>query len=185
MQLRISFMLLFMRVLGVGRVGALVGGIVFAFGSFFVAQIQHENVVRSAAWLPLVLLFVEQMFFLFGARFCAYTSAAPVAVGQMLAGYPVLWHLVLFAVFFVGFISLFVVMFSTVALHRAPSTSPAHDGPPPPAFFLGFFGMWLVMMLGWASNVGFSIYLAVRANEGKWTRYPLVGRIAMRLGGFG
>src|SRR5437762_2734938 len=97
----------------------------------------------------------------------------------------VLWHLVLFAVFFVGFISLFVVMFSTVALHRAPSTSPAHDGPPPPAFFLGFFGMWLVMMLGWASNVGFSIYLAVRANEGKWTRYPLVGRIAMRLGGFG
>src|SRR5205814_2312781 len=38
---------------------ALVGGLVFAFGSFFVAQIQHENVVRSAIWLPLVLLFVE------------------------------------------------------------------------------------------------------------------------------
>ena len=37
----------------------MVGGLVFAFGSFFVAQIQHENVVRSAVWLPLILLCVE------------------------------------------------------------------------------------------------------------------------------
>ena len=43
----------FLRVLGTGRLGALVGGLVFAFGSFFVAQLQHENVVRSAVWLPL------------------------------------------------------------------------------------------------------------------------------------
>lgn len=54
-----SFMLVFMRVLGVGPLGALIGGLVFAFGSFFVAQIQHENVVRSGVWLPLVLTFVE------------------------------------------------------------------------------------------------------------------------------
>lgn len=54
-----AFTIAFLRVLGVGRVGALVGGLVFGFGSFFVAQIQHENVVRSAVWLPLVLLCVE------------------------------------------------------------------------------------------------------------------------------
>lgn len=54
-----AFMLAFLRVLGVGQIAALIGSIVFAFGSFFVAQIQHENVVRSAVWLPLVLLCVE------------------------------------------------------------------------------------------------------------------------------
>ena len=54
-----AFMLALLRVLGVGQVAALIGSIVFAFGSFFVAQIQHENVVRSAVWLPLVLLCVE------------------------------------------------------------------------------------------------------------------------------
>jgi hypothetical protein len=54
-----AFMYVFMRVLGVGRAGGLLGGLVFAFGSFFVTQIQHENVVRSAVWLPLVLLCVE------------------------------------------------------------------------------------------------------------------------------
>ena len=54
-----AFMLAFLRVLGVGRWGALVGGLVFGYGSFFITQIQHENVVRSATWLPLILLFVE------------------------------------------------------------------------------------------------------------------------------
>lgn len=54
-----SFMLALLRVLGVGRAAALVGGLVFGFGSFLVTQIQHENVIRSAIWLPLVLLCVE------------------------------------------------------------------------------------------------------------------------------
>jgi hypothetical protein len=54
-----AFTIAFLRVLHVGRPGALVGGVVFAFGSFFIVQIQHENVVRSAVWLPLVLLCVE------------------------------------------------------------------------------------------------------------------------------
>lgn len=54
-----AFMYAFMRVLHAGRPGALMGGLVFAFGSFFVTQVQHENLVRSAAWLPLILLAVE------------------------------------------------------------------------------------------------------------------------------
>ncbi|HYU18715.1 MAG TPA: hypothetical protein VEQ11_08455 [Chloroflexota bacterium] len=54
-----SFMLAFLRTLGLRPWGGLVGALVFAFGSFFVTQIQHENLVRSAAWLPLILLLVE------------------------------------------------------------------------------------------------------------------------------
>jgi len=52
-------MLAFLRVLGVGLTAALVGGLTFAFGSFFVTQLPHENVVRTGIWLPLILLFVE------------------------------------------------------------------------------------------------------------------------------
>ena len=42
-------------VLGLGRLPCLLGGITFSLGSFFVAQQHHENVTRTAAWLPLVL----------------------------------------------------------------------------------------------------------------------------------
>lgn len=51
-----------LRVLRVGPLGATVGGLVFAFGSFFVAQMHHENVVRTAVWLPLALVPLELAF---------------------------------------------------------------------------------------------------------------------------
>lgn len=35
-------------------------GLVFALGSFLAAQIHHENIVRTAAWLPLLLAVVER-----------------------------------------------------------------------------------------------------------------------------
>jgi hypothetical protein len=57
-----AFMIGFLRVLSVSRWGALVGGLVFAFGSFLITQVQHENVIRSAIWLPLILMFVERSF---------------------------------------------------------------------------------------------------------------------------
>ena len=34
---------------------AALAGVVFALGSFLAAQIHHENIVRTAAWLPLTL----------------------------------------------------------------------------------------------------------------------------------
>ncbi|MFN0070889.1 MAG: YfhO family protein [Chloroflexota bacterium] len=48
-----------LRVLGVGRAGATVGGISFSLGSFFVAQMHHENIVLTAAWLPVTLTCIE------------------------------------------------------------------------------------------------------------------------------
>ncbi len=43
------------RVLGVGRTGAVFGGIVFALGGFMIGHLDHGNILRSAAWLPLTL----------------------------------------------------------------------------------------------------------------------------------
>jgi hypothetical protein len=57
-----TFMFIFLRTLRVGRVAAVGGGLVFAFGSFLTAQMHHENVVRSAVWLPLVLAAMERGF---------------------------------------------------------------------------------------------------------------------------
>ena len=49
------FTYLYLRNLRLEALPALGGGLVFAFGSFLSAQMHHENVVRSAVWLPAVL----------------------------------------------------------------------------------------------------------------------------------
>ncbi|MCA1647302.1 MAG: hypothetical protein LC797_18210 [Chloroflexi bacterium] len=54
---------LYLRTLRVEPVPALGGALVFAFGSFVTAQMQHENVVRSAVWLPAVLTCAERALF--------------------------------------------------------------------------------------------------------------------------
>jgi uncharacterized membrane protein len=91
----------------------------------------------------------------------------------------VFWHLCAFVGFFFGMIGFFVFMAATVGFDRAPHSN-AHNEPPI-AFFVSFFGLWAVMMASWAVNVGFSVYLAVQASSGRWTRYPLVGSLARRI----
>ena len=49
----------YLRLVGAGSLGALVGGLVYAFGSFLVVQMHHANVLSSSIWLPATLLFVE------------------------------------------------------------------------------------------------------------------------------
>ena len=48
------------RVLGVGRFGAFIGGLSFAYGSFMVGHLQHDNIMRTAVWLPWLLLAAER-----------------------------------------------------------------------------------------------------------------------------
>jgi hypothetical protein len=43
------------RVLGLGRAGSAFGGVAFALGGFMFGHLDHGNIVRSAAWLPLTL----------------------------------------------------------------------------------------------------------------------------------
>jgi hypothetical protein len=43
------------RVLGIGRLGSAFGGVAFALGGFMFGHLDHGNIVRSAAWLPLTL----------------------------------------------------------------------------------------------------------------------------------
>jgi len=54
------FTYLFLRTLRLDALPSLGGALIFAFGSFLSAQMHHENVVRSAVWLPAVLLCLER-----------------------------------------------------------------------------------------------------------------------------
>jgi hypothetical protein len=57
------FTYLYLRTLRLDAVPSLGGALVFAFGSFLSAQMHHENVVRSAVWLPAVLACAERSVF--------------------------------------------------------------------------------------------------------------------------
>ena len=53
---------LYMRRIGVGRIGALVTAIIFTFGGFLTAHIEDTNLVAAAVWLPWVLLALENLY---------------------------------------------------------------------------------------------------------------------------
>ncbi|MBI5666370.1 MAG: oligosaccharide flippase family protein [Chloroflexi bacterium] len=52
-------MFLFLRGLGIGRFGALVGGVVYQLNGFFIAHAVFPMIVGAAVWLPLILLMIE------------------------------------------------------------------------------------------------------------------------------
>jgi len=54
------FTFAYLRNLRLDPLPALGGGLVFAFGSFLTAQMHHENMVRSAIWLPALLTCVDR-----------------------------------------------------------------------------------------------------------------------------
>lgn len=53
------FMVLFLRGLGIGRVGALVAGVTYQLSAFFVISAVFPMIVAAAVWLPLILLMIE------------------------------------------------------------------------------------------------------------------------------
>lgn len=61
---------------------AILAGVVFALGSFLQAQIHHENIVRTAAWLPLMLGLAERALRASPTARTAWTAAGALAVGM-------------------------------------------------------------------------------------------------------
>ena len=52
---------LYARRIGANQMGALVTAIAFAFGGFLLAHLGHTNRIAAAAWLPWILLAIEQL----------------------------------------------------------------------------------------------------------------------------
>ena len=80
------FAFAFLRTLGLGRSGALVGGVAFQFCGFFITWAELPTLVNVGVWLPLVLLCVERFF---QSRRMAYAVAGGGVLGvAVLAGHP-------------------------------------------------------------------------------------------------
>jgi hypothetical protein len=81
-----AFMYAFLRTLRLEPLPALGGGLVFAFGSFTTAQMHHENVVRSAVWLPAALLCLERAVFRVPKSALIWSALGALAFAQAALG---------------------------------------------------------------------------------------------------
>jgi len=137
------------------------------------AMLAHVLSIFGGFIGPLVIYFVKGK----DSRFVAFHSLQAI-----------FWHLACMVGMvggaFVGFGA--VVGFTAAHAPPAPLPAPAPHAhaPPPPGFFFAFFGLWALMMLGWVLNAGYVVYLAIKANSGQWCRYPVVGGIVTRAGGY-
>jgi hypothetical protein len=77
---------LYLRTLRLEPLPALGGALVFAFGSFVTAQMHHENVVRSAVWLPAVLLCAERALFRVPRSIFVWSGLGALAFAQAALG---------------------------------------------------------------------------------------------------
>ncbi len=71
----------FVRTLGLSRTASVVGGLVFAFGSFMVGQLHHANMSMSIIWLPLALRYAELAIQTTGSRRSVNIVLVGVALG--------------------------------------------------------------------------------------------------------
>jgi uncharacterized membrane protein len=84
-----------------------------------------------------------------------------------------IWQLCYMALFFVGFFLFFFSMAATI-FHSASAPHPGSG--PPPAFLLFFPLFWLFAMFGWVANVILGVLYGIKANQGEWAAYPIVGK---------
>jgi uncharacterized protein len=69
----------------------------------------------------------------------------------------------------------FALIFSTVVLH------PGSKGAPPPAIFLVFPLFWVGFMGLWGLVLVVAIVYGIKAGQGEWVAYPVLGNLARRM----
>jgi uncharacterized membrane protein YfhO len=76
---------LFLKNLGLSKISALLGSIVFAFSSFLMIRLEFGMVGHTAIWLPLALLAIDKLFQ--ENRYCWWLLAVVSLACSLLAGY--------------------------------------------------------------------------------------------------
>ncbi|MGE3908067.1 MAG: hypothetical protein AB7K36_01860 [Chloroflexota bacterium] len=90
---------LYAQALGANRLGSTIGALAFAYSSFMVGHLQHDNIIRSAIWLPWLLLTAEYSLRTGGARRLAWMALAALILALTAVGVhiqPLLMSLLLF-----------------------------------------------------------------------------------------
>jgi uncharacterized protein len=125
------------------------------------AMLGHILQLFSGFIGPLVIYIVKRE-----SRFVAFHAAQAL-----------IWQGIYFVVAMVGMVAWFVLLFGTFAMH-------ANSGPskgPPVAIFLIFPLIWLFFMTGWLVTFILGIVYGIKANQGEWAAYPIIGGWARRL----
>lgn len=89
-----------------------------------------------------------------------------------------LWQAAYLVIIMLGMMVMFATMFATL-IHQHPNA--ASNNAPPLAFFLGFGALWLVFMIGGFGNLILAIVYSIKAYHGKWSAYPMFGRLAHKI----
>ena len=84
-----------------------------------------------------------------------------------------IWQVIALVAMIVGFVGFFVLMMASVV------TTAQNSKEVPKAFFL-FPLIWLGFLGQYALNIVLAVVFAIQCSKGKWTRYPLIGRLALR-----
>lgn len=121
------------------------------------------HILQIFSWFigPLVILLVKR-----DSRFVKFHATQAL-----------IWQIVLMITGMCGMVFFFLFMFLTISTQA----HNAHANAPPAGFFLGFAAIWLLWMGMMALNLVLSIVYGIKAHNGEWAQYPLIGRLAWRL----
>jgi uncharacterized protein len=87
-----------------------------------------------------------------------------------------LLHIAYFLLIMVLMVAWFAIIFSTIA-HAAITKSAG----PPVGVFVVLPLFWLGFMAGWICILVIAIVYSVKASNGEWAEYPVLGRLARKL----
>jgi uncharacterized membrane protein len=116
---------------------------------------------------PLIIYFVKR-----DSRFVAFHALQAL-----------LWQITYFVLFFGCFVAVFVTMFATIPWNPPPHPPGTPPPGPPPALFVLFPLLWLLAFGGFVLNLVIGIVYCIKANNGEWAAYPVIGRLARRIVG--
>jgi uncharacterized membrane protein len=91
-----------------------------------------------------------------------------------------LWQVVVLIIWMGATFVWLGVIFSLVLAH---SGQPQTPGFPPLHMFIGFGAIWLAVMAISMTNLFLGIFYGIKAGNGKWAEYPVIGKLARRIVG--
>ena len=110
---------------------------------------------------PLVILIVKRK-----SRFVSFHAIQAL-----------IWQGTYFVLAMIAVVIWFILFFGTIAMH-------VHTGPssgPPFEIFILFPLLWFFFLGGWLVTLILAIVYGIKANQGEWAGYPIIGRLAQRL----
>jgi uncharacterized Tic20 family protein len=121
------------------------------------------ELLQLFSWIvgPLIIYFVKR-----DSRFVRFHALQAI-----------LWQALLVAFYIVFLVIMIAGFVAAIPKNGGAPTSPT------PFSFMSFFLFYAMMGLAWLATMVIAIYFAVKAQNGDWASYPVIGRLAKRMAG--